>query len=78
MSVRFALEKVDNSLGIPVDTVVKYTDRPVSIGDTQVPEREEWCNVMELDRLFDACVAKWGSNWDLEKVITAVREADFL
>lgn len=72
MATEFNLEKVKNHLGIELDTLVKYEHTE---GKELV--REEWCNVMDLDQIFNACVERWGSNWDLNKVITAIKEADF-
>ena len=69
--IRFALEKVeDESTGQPIDTLIKYTKE----GDA--PETSEpWGNVMEYNSLFDACVSRWGNNWDLNKVIAAINES---
>lgn len=68
---RFALEKIeDEATGVPVDTLIKY----VKEGDA--PEvAEPWGNVMEYNQLFDACSARWGTNWDLNKVIAAINES---
>lgn len=66
--VTFKLEKVEDNTGTPVDTLVKYVEGK---------EGEPWINIQELDKLFDTCVARWSSNWDLEKVLTAIREAEF-
>ncbi len=38
---------------------------------------EEWTTMDDLNRLFDSCVARWGSNWDLEKLIVCIRECEF-
>jgi len=65
---KFELRKVKDGLGYEVDTLVKVEDDG---------KEDLWCNVRELDVLFSTCVRRWGSNWDLEKVCTAVREADF-
>lgn len=65
---KFELRKVKDGLGYEVDTLVK-------IGDDGV--EDQWCNVRELDILFNTCVRKWKDNWDLDKVCTAVSEADF-
>lgn len=71
--IRFALEDVADSNGIVVPTLVKYT----KIKDSDQPEtREEWGNVHDFDSLFNACVSRWGSNWNLEKVIVAIRESE--
>lgn len=68
-SVRFALEKRPlASTGIEVDTLVKYAPGQ---------DPEEWCNVLELDELFEVCTRRWPRGWDLGKLMTAVRECDF-
>ncbi len=77
MSVRFALEKETSPrTGALVDAVVKYSHPNPTLGQ-EPEEREVWCSVEELDRLFEAASKRWGRNWDLEKVLIAVREADF-
>jgi hypothetical protein len=70
--VSFALEKEPKEgTGTLVDSVVKYTADEV--GKT---EREVWCSVDDLDSLFAACVDRWGKNWNLEKVVTAIKESE--
>jgi len=67
--MKFVLEKIkDQNTGTEVDTLVKIADDG---------SRDEWCNVQDLDSLFDACVNRWGSNWDLNKVRTAIAECEF-
>lgn len=74
VKVSFKLEKVqDPRTGTEVDTLIKYVEV-----DGKGPEGEPWCNVMELDQLFSACASKWGSNWDLQKVIVAIQESEIL
>jgi hypothetical protein len=74
MRVYFKLEKVLDSTGQEIDTLVKYTqDNPDAAPDSG----EEWCTVQDLDRLFETCTTRWPVGWDLEKVMTAVRECDF-
>ena len=70
---RFALEKIeDEQTGQTVDTLIKYTK------DGDAPETSEaWGNVLEYNQLFDACVKRWGDNWDLNKVVAAVIECEF-
>lgn len=66
---RFTLEDVKQpATSVTVPTLVKYHDDG---------RREEWGNVQDFDQLFDTCVSRWGSNWDLNKVCTAIRECDF-
>lgn len=69
--VQFKLERIEDTNGQPTDTLVKYSQP----GINEPVEREEWCTVPELDRLFAACVQRWSGNWDLEKVIIAIRES---
>lgn len=74
MSIKFVLEKrEDPSTGIPVDTLLKQTVD----ADGKVSNEEPWGSVIDFDKLFNTCVKKWGSNWDLDKVCTAINEADF-
>jgi len=71
MQMEFKLEKVpDDNTGQLLDSIVQYKTE----GGQTV--RDVWCSVMELDRLFSACVDRWGGNWNLEKVIIAIRESD--
>lgn len=72
LMIRFALEMVPNSVGVSVPTLVKY--KQATRGAPE--EREEWCSVEDLDALFETCVARWGSNWNLEKVLVAIRESE--
>ena len=67
MNISFKLEDIKNKSGIPVPTVVKYEEGKPS---------EEWVNVEDLDTLFDTCVDRWGNNWDLNKIMTAIRETE--
>lgn len=64
--ITFTLEKkADENTGVMVDTLVKKV--------TGKPD-EDWCTVTDLDQLFDACVRRWGSNWNLEKVKMAIMD----
>lgn len=67
-NITFKMEDISNPQGIVIPTIVKYIDDS---------NREEWCNVDDLDKLFDACVQRWGSNWDLNKVLEAVHDCEF-
>ena len=70
--VNFKLEKrPDENTGVEVDTLIKCE---ISAEGTEM--EETWGNVTEFNQLFDTCVARWGSNWDLNKVMTAIRESD--
>lgn len=69
---RFKLEKRCDDNGQMLDTIVKYT-----LKEGEEEQEEKWCTIVELDQLFDACVKRWGSNWDLEKLKTAVVECEF-
>jgi hypothetical protein len=51
------------------------SDALVKIEDSGT--EDVWCTVQDLDTLFDTCVKRWGSNWDLNKVCTAITECDF-
>jgi len=70
----FKLEKRPDASGRQVDTLVKCVGNPDSVLGA---EEEEWCTVNDLDRLFEACARRWPIGWDLEKLITAVRECEF-
>lgn len=39
-------------------------------------EKDDWGTVQDFDNLFDACVSRWGSNWNLEKVVAAIHESE--
>lgn len=76
MNVSFVMEKIENPVTKrQIDTVVKLTEKPDVYGVPTV-EREEWCNVLELDKLFSTCVERWGNNWDLNKVCVAIAESE--
>ncbi len=66
--MRFELRKVKDQLGSDIDTLFKIDD---------TGNEESWCTVRDLDSLFATCVRRWGSNWDLEKINTAIRECEF-
>jgi len=40
------------------------------------PDRDELCSVKDLEEFFDACRARWGSNWNLAKVMIVIRESE--
>lgn len=63
----FKLEKVANQNGTGVPTLVKYHADGT---------REEWGNVDDFDRLFNACSNRWGTNWNLEKTCIAILESE--
>lgn len=70
MAVQFKLELEANPrTGTQQLAVVKYADGA---------DREVWCTIDDLDQLFDAAQRKWGQNWDLKKVLTAIDEANFV
>lgn len=66
--ITFKLEKLTNKLGVEVDTLVKYEDGK---------KLDIWCDVMELDCLFDTCTRRWPRGWDLEKLVTCINECEF-
>lgn len=68
MAAEFKLEeRAEEHTGVPVPTLVKYDNGT----------EEPWCTVLDLDRLFCACANRWGSNWNLEKVVQAINECEF-
>lgn len=72
MKTEFVLKNVVHErTGQELLTLVKVTN----MDDGRVHAEEPWCSILELDELFEACVAKWGSNWDLNKVKQAIEEA---
>lgn len=65
--INFSLEKrPDYQTGEDKLTLVKKEDGK--------PD-DEWCTIDDLNQLFDSCVARWGSNWNLEKVKVAITES---
>jgi hypothetical protein len=69
MAVKFELRKVeDEGTGVLVDTLMKIT----TVGEKVV--EEAWGSVLDFDKLFNACVARWEGNWDIDKVCTTIRE----
>lgn len=73
MIISFKLEKVPNeNTGQEIDSVVQYKQDEKG----GAPERDVWCSVVDLDRLFTACVDRWGKNWNLEKLMIAIRESE--
>lgn len=40
--------------------------------------KEAWGTIEDFDRLFDECVKKWGNNWDLNKVLIAIKESEII
>lgn len=75
MNVHFSLVKeADNRTGQKVDTLTRVeTDDAGNVMAT-----EAWCTVPELDTLFQTASDRWGDgNWDLNKILVAIREAEF-
>lgn len=69
MTTKFVIKMVvDEETGSALDSVVKTVDGK---------EDEIWCSISDLNKLFDTCTSRWGSNWDLNKVCIAIQEADF-
>lgn len=70
--IYFKLEKIkDENTGQEIDSVVQYKeDEKGNI------EKDVLCSVLDLDRLFNTCVDRWGKNWNLEKVLIAIRESE--
>ncbi len=74
--VSFALENIiDEATGQNLQAVVKTT-RAEGANDQE--EKETWCTILDLDRLFDTCVKQWGSNWNLDKVCSAIQHTDII
>jgi hypothetical protein len=70
--VYFKVEKVaDENTGQEIDSLVQYKET-----EGKDPVKDVWCSVVDLDRLFNACVDRWDSNWNLEKVCVAIRESE--
>ncbi len=64
--ISFVLEnRPHESTGVPMPTLVKKEEGK--------PD-DEWCTVQDLDQLFEACVRRWGNNWNLEKIMVAITE----
>lgn len=69
MATRFEIKKIeDENTGSCNDCVVKIVDGK--------PD-EVWCSIAELHTLFTSSVTKWGDNWDINKIVTAINEANF-
>lgn len=66
--VTFAVEKIeDEDTGQTLDAVVKTAADGT---------KDTWCTILDLDKLFGACVKKWEGNWNLDKVIAAIEDSD--
>lgn len=65
-SPTFKLETRANDQGVVAPSLIRELNG----------EEEYWCNTQELDLLFQACATRWGSNWNLSKLITSVVESD--
>lgn len=67
--VTYTLEKKEEPRsGVMIDTLVKTREGQ---------EPEALLDVLELEDLFDACVRRWGDNWDLNKLKTCIAECEF-
>lgn len=76
MAVEFRIEKItDEQTGQVLDAVVKVTTS-AKYGDEPTETKETWCTILDLDRLFEGCVRRWGNNWNLDKVLTAISESE--
>lgn len=74
--ISFAVEKVTHeTTGQELDAIVKTTTTEFVDRAPEV-QKETWTTIIDLDRLFDCCVKKWGSNWNLEKVMAAVSDSE--
>ncbi len=70
--IRFSLEKIaDGNTGGMIDNLVKHTMDDAAAEETS----EVWCSVQDLDILFSACTERWGDNWDLNKLVVAIKES---
>lgn len=65
--ITFTLEKrPDSETGEEKLTLVKT--------ETGKPD-DEWCTIDDLNQFFETCAARWGDNWNLEKVSVAITES---
>ena len=55
MNTWFKLEKKKNDIGQVLDTIVQCAqetpDGPI--------QEDDWCTVVDLDNLFNACTSRW-------------------
>lgn len=73
MAIEFKLEQEANpKTGSAQTALVKYADQEGG----KDRSREVWCTVDDINYLFDTCARRWGTNWDLDKVCTAVRDTE--
>lgn len=64
------VEECDQA-GDPIDwELVECTAK----GTHQIQEDGIVC-VSDLNKIFDACVAKWGSQWSLDNVVEAIQNS---
>lgn len=81
LKISFAIENVtEENTGQELDAVVKTSKHIEEFeGEVLPPDiKETWCTILELDSLFNKCVKKWGSNWNLEKVMVAIDDSEIL
>lgn len=80
MPISFAVEEItDEKTGQKLNAIVKTVTSAQVPGEPPVAEEKEvWCTILDLDRLFDKCVKKWGSNWNLEKVLAAIDDSEVI
>lgn len=62
----WALEKTLDDQGNMIPTLIKIHEDG---------RRERMGNVDEFDELFAVCEERWDSNWDLPKLLVAIRES---
>lgn len=59
-------KKSDYGPGEPLCLVKKEAGKPDDV----------MASVEDLENLFDTCVRRWKGNWNLEKLLTAIRESE--
>lgn len=65
-AVTFKLDTRANDQGVVAPSIIREENG----------QEEYWCNTQELDSLFQACANRWGTNWDLNKLIVSVKESE--
>ena len=69
----FILEFKTDPTGKDVKCLYKLT---LDKNSKEVLHKEAWGDMEDFDDLFEACFERWDTQWDLNKVITAIKESD--